>query len=155
MGKVDKKGVSPVIATVLLIGIVVVIGLIIFFWIRGITEETVEKFDKNAELVCEEVKFQAGYTSGTLSISNDGNVPIYQFMVKVSKKGSFETKNLNELSSNWPASGLNQGGGFSDDLDLTDFTDITLIPIILGSSQRGEETTFTCDGARYGYEIVL
>jgi len=40
-----KKGLSPVIATMLLIAIVVVIGLIIFLWFRGMTEEAITKFD--------------------------------------------------------------------------------------------------------------
>jgi len=40
-----KKGVSPVIATVLLIAMVVVIALIIFLWFRGLTKEAITKFD--------------------------------------------------------------------------------------------------------------
>ena len=35
----NKKGVSPVIATVLLIAIVIVIGLIIFLWFRSLTKD--------------------------------------------------------------------------------------------------------------------
>jgi flagellin-like protein len=73
----NKRGVSPVIATVLLIGIVIVIGLIIFLWLRGLTQEAVFKFDQNIELTCNDVKFSSSYSSGTLTISNTGNVAIY------------------------------------------------------------------------------
>ncbi|MAG78897.1 hypothetical protein CMI40_00795, partial [Candidatus Pacearchaeota archaeon] len=45
--RINKKGVSPVIATVLLVAIVVIIGLIIFQWFRGMTQESIIKFDKN------------------------------------------------------------------------------------------------------------
>ena len=55
----SKKGVSPVIATILLIGIVIVIGLIIFLWLRSLTQEAVTKFDKNVELFCEDFNFDA------------------------------------------------------------------------------------------------
>ena len=48
----DKSGLSPVIATVLLVGLVVVSGLIIFMWFRGLTQEAVVKFDQNIQLVC-------------------------------------------------------------------------------------------------------
>lgn len=152
--RLNKKGVSPVIATVLLIGMVVVIGLIIFSWLRGITQESVTKFNKNADLVCGDIQFQASYDSSQLSILNVGNVPIYQMTVKVSKQGSFETDYLDSLSSQWPSSGLNQGSGFSDTINFDGAKSITLIPIILGDS-GGVEKSFTCDEARFGYEISL
>ena len=154
MREINQKGVSPVIATVLLVGIVVVMGLIIFVWLRGLTEESVVKFDKNAELVCGEIQFEASYSSGTLSISNIGNVPIYQIMIKILKEGSFETKSLSDLSREWPETGLNQGLGFSGTITFNDTESIILIPVILGSS-GGEEKSFTCEETRYGYEISL
>lgn len=150
----NNKGVSPVIATILLVGIVMVMGLIIFVWLRGLAGETVTKFDKNAELVCEEIQFVASYSLDELSISNIGNVPIFQMKVKISNKGNFETSNLNTLSDSWPDVGLNQGTIFSDTISFSDAEKIVLIPVILGSS-NGEEKTFACDEARFGYEIPL
>ena len=93
-----RKGLSPVIATVLLIGMVVVMGLIIFTWFRGLTQEAVLKFDENVQLVCNDVQFTGTYLSsdGMLSISNSGNVPIYNLMAKVQKAGSYETVNLKD-----------------------------------------------------------
>ena len=104
----SKKGVSPVIATVLLIGLVMVITLIIFLWFKGLTQEAIVKFDKNVELVCDEVKFEADYSNGILSISNIGNVPIYGIKVKISESGNYETKGLKDLSE-WTNAGINQG----------------------------------------------
>jgi|TARA_B100000315_G_C14353168_1_gene484927 flagellin-like protein len=154
--KLGDKGVSPVIATVLLVGIVVVIGLIIFTWMRGITEESVTKFDKNAELVCDDIMFEASYSANTLLISNIGNVPIYQMKVKISKEKSFETKDLGELSTEWSEFGVNQGEGFSDSI-TTPFENaesITLTPVILGNSDKGNKA-FTCDEKRFGHLISL
>jgi len=151
----NDKGVSPVIATILLVGIVIIMGLIIFVWLRGLSGETITKFDKNAVIVCEEIQFEASYAVGELSISNWGNVPIYQMKVKTSNQGNFDTSNLNILSGEWPEIGLNDGMGFSDRIDFDDAEKITLIPVIRGTSSDGEEKAFTCDEERFGYEIEL
>lgn len=153
---VGKKGVSPVIATVMLIGMVVIIGLIIFFWLRGITQEQVTKFDKNAELVCGEIQYEANYNSGTLSILNTGNIPLYQMHVKLSKDGGYETFYLDDFGD-WPSEGLNQGAGFSDDLaqDFAGANSITLTPVILGSAEGGKQKSFSCDETLHGKEIEL
>ena len=151
----SKKGVSPVIATVLLIGLVMVITLIIFLWFKGLTQEAIVKFDKNVELVCDEVKFEADYSNGILSISNIGNVPIYGIKVKISESGNYETKGLNDLSE-WPKEGLNQGRTFSGDISANTASadSVTLTPVLVGSSESGERT-YTCDEARYGHTINL
>ena len=155
--KRDKRAVSPVIATVLLIGMVIVIGAILFLWLRGFTQEAVTKFDKNVDLVCNEVQFQATYsTDGTLGISNVGNVPIYDIKVKISQRGDFETMDIADLSTNWKASGLNPGRTFSGNVNsyVVNADSITLIPVLVGSSPSGEKA-FTCDEVRSGYKISL
>ena len=149
----SKKGVSPVIATILLIGMVIVIGLIIFLWLRSLTQEAVTKFDKNVELVCGDVQFDAGYSGGILTVSNIGNIPIYGIQIKISQDKSYETKDLNTLTGKWPDAGLNPGKVFSDDLNIN-AESITLIPILIGSSQSGEKS-YACDESRYGQEIIL
>jgi|TARA_B100001971_G_C18223406_1_gene558735 flagellin-like protein len=151
----NKKAVSPVIATVLLIGLVIVIALIIFLWFKGLTQEAITKFDKNVELVCDDVKFEADYSEGILSISNIGNTPIYGIKVKISESENYETKDLNDLSE-WPSTGLNQGRTFSGDIsfNIANADSITLIPVLVGSSESGERT-YTCDEERYGQIINL
>jgi|TARA_Y100000310_G_scaffold114158_1_gene112660 flagellin-like protein len=151
----NKRAVSPVIATVLLIGLVVVIALIVFLWFKGLTQEAIIKFDKNVELVCDEVQFEANYLNGVLSISNIGNVPIYGIKVKISDGGNHETKGLKDLSG-WPTTGLNQGKTFSGDIsdNVVSADSVTLTPVLVGSSDSGEKS-YTCDEARYGNTINL
>jgi FlaG/FlaF family flagellin (archaellin) len=145
----NKKGVSPVIATVLLISIVIVIGLIIFLWFRGITEEAITKFGgKNVKLVCEDVKFEASYSSGYIYISNTGNVPIYKVKAKVYSSGSHSTI---FISSDWPASGLTQGAAYSGPLEAGE--KIILIPVLIGKAESGEKA-YTCE-ERHGVEIIV
>ncbi|PIO08614.1 hypothetical protein COU59_00905 [Candidatus Pacearchaeota archaeon CG10_big_fil_rev_8_21_14_0_10_34_12] len=151
-----KKAVSPVIATVLLIGMVIVIGLIVFLWAKGFTQEAITKFDKNVDLVCNEVQFQASYSSGTLGVTNIGNVPIYNIKVKIVSDGSYQEKDMRDLSTNWKTAGLNPGRTFSGQVStsLSGANSITLIPVLVGSSDAGERA-FTCDEARSGYTINL
>ncbi len=151
-----KRGVSPVIATVLLIAMVIAIGLIVFLWFRGMVQEEGTKFGKNVKLVCDDVNFEASYSGGILSIVNIMPTPIYKMKVKISKAGSHETKDLNDLSGNWPGLGLNQGGAFSSE-DISSKIEgadkIILIPVLMGSSSKGKKP-YICD-EQYGYEIII
>ena len=146
-----KRGISPVIATVLLIAMVVVIGVIIFLWFRGMTEEVITKFGgTNIELVCNDVAFDASYLGGTLSLSNKGNVPIYGMKIKICGEKSHNTVNLD------PFQGLNQGEAFSGDIsdEVGSSKNIVLIPVLLGSSEEGKKI-FVCDEKLHGYELLI
>ena len=151
-----KRGISPVIATVLLVAMVVVIGLIIFLWFRGITKEATTKFGgTNIELVCGDVEFLSDYSVGILSISNMGNVPIFGMKARISKQGSHETLDIGDLSVGWPSIGLRQGGTFSGNL-LTEFSEanqVLLIPVLMGTSAQGEQT-YVCED-RYGQDLII
>lgn len=154
-----KRGVSPVIATVLLVAMVIVIALIIFLWFKGIGGETVTKFGKNVELVCGDVQFSSEYTNNKLFISNTGNIPIFGMKVKVEGGGSHTTYDMKtDLDSTWPDLGLNQGGTFSSgnisSHVKSDTEIITLTPILMGTSDKGEKT-YLCNEKQYGYEITI
>ena len=87
-----KRGVSPVIATVLLIVLVVILASIIFIWARGFLSEGAIKGDRVVESSCEDVKFEVriaqsasqcqngndppGFFSA-IDVNNIGNIPIY------------------------------------------------------------------------------
>ena len=151
-----KKGLSPVIATVLLVAMVVVIGLIVFLWIRGFIEEPITKFgDKNIKLVCADVQFEASYSGGDIYLSNLGNVPIFKVKLKIFNAKSHSTEDLSELLDDWPAEGLIQGSVISGDIysKVIGAEKIILIPVLLGNSKEGKKT-FTCE-EQYGYEIIL
>ena len=149
-----KRGLSPVIATVLLIGIVIVIGLIVFLWFRGISEEAITKFDgTNVKLVCDDIQFQAQYSSGKIFITNIGNVPIYRMKAELSGGGSFSTVTLGDSDSSWPNLGINQGEVYSGSLSASGSNAAVLIPVLIGTSESGEKT-YTCE-ERHGYKVDL
>lgn len=153
------KGLSPVIATVLLIILVIVIALIVFFWIKGMTQEAITKFgNENIQLVCGKISFEATYTSDSgLYIQNPGTIPIFGMNVKVVSSGSYNTIDLRE-NSNWPQVGLNQGGVFSDPNFASSIgsgtTELVLIPVLIGNSKSGKKT-YVCDENQYGYKISI
>jgi len=151
-----KRGISPVIATVLLIAMVVVVALIIFIWFRGMVGESATKFGKNIELNCEDVEFDASFSSSTdtLSIVNRGNVPIFRVRIKIFEKGSHTTKEL-DSDDGWVDTGLGQGGTFSGSLDLAGLNPnkITVFPVLIGEGKDGRKT-YICEG-QYGEDIIL
>ena len=153
---IKKRGMSPVIATVLLVAIVIAIGLIVFLWFRGITEEAITKFDgTNVKLVCEQVSFSADYSDGNILISNDGNVPIYKFKAKIVGAGSYATVIVGENDTAWPVQGLNQGEAYQGALELdVGSTKIILIPVLIGNTESEGKKSYTCE-ERHGKEIAV
>ena len=155
----NRKGLSPVITTVLLIALVIVIISIVFLWFRGMVEEGVTKFGKNMKLVCDDVEFEASYSSGTLSIVNTGNVPIFRMNLKMAQGGSYQTKEITEFnaSAEWIDTGLNQGGSFSasgiGDEFVSGTNKIIVLPILIGTSDKGKKT-YICEG-QYGKELNI
>jgi flagellin-like protein len=150
-----KKGVSPVIATTLLIAMVVVIGLIVFLWFRGFTEEAVTKFGgQNIKQVCGQVQFDSSYSGGIIFLSNEGRVPIYSVKLKVEKPGNYQTLDITDISD-WPSTGLNQGGVFSAPVEnfLSGATEITVIPVLRGTTKSGARTHI-CE-EQYGEVIIV
>lgn len=96
MIKKNKRGLSPVIATVLLVALVLVLAVIVFLWARSSISEQVEKFGQPIERNCEDVDFTAVYSTGLLDVANNGNVPIHEFEVKQFSGGNSEIDRLEE-----------------------------------------------------------
>jgi len=136
-----KKGLSPIVATVLLIGLVVVLAGLVFFWARGFISEKIEKFGENVDDVCERVDFGVELVEGNsiLEVVNRGNVPIHNFEVKqFYSDGDSEIKAFPELMVGVGKSareGVSFVGG--------DIEEISLFPRILGSS-GDENKPYTC-----------
>jgi flagellin-like protein len=151
----NRKGISPTVTTVLLIVLVIAVIGIIYLWFNGMVEEGVTKFGKNIQLACEDVNFETSYSSGILSITNNGNIALYRINLRISAGGSYQTRDITEISSAWPDKGLNEGGTFSEDISGSVGNADTLIvyPILIGTSGSGKKT-FVCEG-QYGKEIKL
>lgn len=150
--RMKKRGLSPVVATALLIAIVVVLALIIFLWARGFLSERVQKFGSAIEQACDKVDFQAGYFDDNgddkIDIVNRGDVPLYGVVVKEAGKGSVNVK------ENFGAT-LNIGESKIVDIDelSSNTQSLLVVPILLGKA-GSERVSYTCDDS-FGYPINL
>lgn len=162
--KLVNKGMSPVIATILLIVLVVILAAIIFLWLRrAFVPEILEKDGKDiATIVCSEVEFRAVYTSPYLEISNDGNIPIQNMKIKVVKSGSHTESDLltitksNSAGEKWPELGLGKSRVFRGDISSTvptDANEIIVTPILRGTSNSGYQDK-VCDEGQYGEPLT-
>lgn len=132
----SKKGVSPVVATVLLVILALVLAVIIFLWARGFVSEQVEKQGKPTEQVCKEVSFEVDSVQNgemlELQIVNSGNVPIYNFDIKFVGEKSTSIKSF--------SFGVDVGGSTDrQEIPLTGKPlKVILYPMILGAV-RGKQ----------------
>ena len=86
----NKRGISPVIASVLMILMVVVLSGMVFLWARGFISEQVEKFGKPIADQCASVKFTAVQVGNSLEVINRGNIDIRHLDIKLIKGGNSE-----------------------------------------------------------------
>lgn len=151
----NQRGLSPIVTTILLVALTIGIISIIFFWFRGMVQEGVVKFGKNIELVCDEVSFEASYSSGTLTLVNNGNVPIFLVNLRTGSGGSYQTRSIENLVNDWPKNGLNQGGTFSANVgsQVGSADAITIFPILIGTAS-GKQKTYVCEG-QYGKQVQI
>jgi flagellin-like protein len=103
-----KKGLSPVVATVLLIALAMVLAMIIFIWARGWISEQIEKKGTPIDQVCEGVKIdvelnKVGDVEYDLTIASRASVSIHAIDIREESRGSSKSYtiqvNLNPMGS--------------------------------------------------------
>ena len=137
-----KRGLSPVIASVLMIMLVLVLASMIFLWARGFISEQIEKFGKPVDELCGSVDFRVEKIGSELEILNRGNVDIWHLDVKMFKDGNSEISKFDFQ--------VNAGDAVKEDITLvmedgTEPDETIVYPAILGSV-RGKDSNqaFTC-----------
>lgn len=143
----SKKGLSPLVATVLLIALVMVLALIIFLWAKGFITEQVEKFGEPIDKICSSILYDVAVTPGSVSqhavqIINRGNVDIHNVDLKLVKGGEERTQ---RFEFNIPS-----GKTIKEDTYLkmesgVDPEKITAYPAIIGKVRGSNNNkAFTC-----------
>ncbi len=90
MKRVNKKGVSPVIASGFMVLMVMVLASIVFLWARGFIGEQIEKFGEPIENYCSQVDFAVARYDSELEVLNRGNIDIRSLDVKKVRGGDSE-----------------------------------------------------------------
>ena len=143
-----KKGVSPVVATVLLIAIVIVLAIIIFIWARGFIAEKAQKDGSAVELSCEFIDLEVGLFGDELEVINRGNVPIYGLEVKQRNTGEVLVHEL-------PGTTIKIGESLRVSLGFMPGAgdELNVVPIILGETESGK-VAHTCED-QFGFAFTV
>lgn len=139
----DKKALSPVVATVLLIALVLILAAIVFLWARAFLPETIQKFDSPIADACENVVFDAYYDADTktVTILNNGNVPIYT--IQVGKRSMFGLEYLSdEFAQRTIVTGASADFPVSSTINSGD--ELIVVPVLLGRDSSNELRGYAC-----------
>jgi flagellin-like protein len=142
-----KKGLSPVIATVLLIAVVISLSAIVFFWARGFIPSVIQKSGISASQACSEIVLTATYSSyenpTLLTVTNNGNIPISRFSVAAESNGEI-------ISTDFSDSVL-VGNSVSETYSPAEGASITLTPSILGEG-GSQKKLYKCENT---FDVVI
>ena len=151
----DKKGLAPVIASVLLILLVFVLAILIFIWARGFIAEKIEKFGQPIDAICSDVQFDVeiiGVAGGdTLEVINRGDIDIYRLEIKLFKGGDAIFR---KFSYKIFAGGSEQGS-VNLAMENNDRAESVMIyPALIGNPKgKSSNRVFTC--LNMGKEFIL
>lgn len=147
-----KRGLSPVIATVLLVSLALVLAVIVFLWARAFIPEAIEKQGQSIELACEQTQFNAEAYDGILAVENTGSIPIYGVEIR-EKRFIGDVVQAEELSQN---PNLEPGQSAQVDLPggIEQDAQIIVVPILIGKNDNDEVRSYPCD-EEYGVEITV
>lgn len=151
-----KRGLSPVVATVMLVVLAIVLVGIILLWAKSWVGEKIQKDlgggVEAVESFCDDVDFIAEIeTSGKVSVSNSGNVPLYGMEIR--KKGAGFEESLGSVDFE---NGLPKGSSktSSDGVEgVNPGDELTAIPILLGETESYKKP-YTCENAGKPAEVV-
>lgn len=147
-----KRGLSPVIATMLLISLALILAVIIFFWARSFIGESISKQGSAIQNLCDDLSFEtdADSSTGELRIENLGDVSIYG--VEIRKQGLGEVSAIATLNGVTTIT-AGQTQSFTLPGGIVGGDRILVVPVLLGESSEGAKT-HVCD-EDYGFEIVV
>ena len=142
----SRKGISPLIATVILIGIAIALFGVVFFWLSGLVSEQVQKFDKPIDIQCESLVFSVRVADNNVYINNQGNIPIAGIIVTAKINGKTLTSKAKMPVDGVVAAGETDvidvsGIGF----DISSAQTKTIIPILQGKTEKtGKTQRYIC-----------
>lgn len=141
----SKKGVSPLIATVLLVGFTIALIALVIVWARGFITEKAQKEDVLAQtrIRCQSLAFDVTYfsqagTSLTAKIKNIGSQNIDGFIFQA--KGENEVQPVELLDIIKRADTREVGAAISS--DIGEVSSVDIIPRI----KAGKGTYVPCSG---------
>jgi len=143
----DKKGLSPIIATLLLVAVVVTLSAIVFIWAGRFIPEVISKQGMPAEQACENLVLSATFEGGKVIITNSGNIPAYGISLFAKSRGRSERFDLEGSvmagTSREFSSGIDEDGN-TKSLRFDGPESMEIIPGILGEGETGKKV-YKCE----------
>lgn len=144
----NKKGLSPIIATAMLITLTLVLASIVFLWARGFISEQVQKFGQPIERQCDNIEWEVSVRLSSpanakfFEVSNYGNIAISSINIKKVFGRNEETENYK----------LELGKGKADTITIdTIMTNgenaekVIFYPVLIGDTKDGENKGYPCE----------
>lgn len=108
MKRCNKKGISPLVATVLLVGFTLALAIVVWMWAGGFLEERAQKAGKiaNAEISCiTDVGFSViesckSNNKLTITVENRKSEPLNGFTLRIEDGDNFEVKSITQQINN-------------------------------------------------------
>lgn len=146
--KRGKRGVSPVVSTILLIMIVIILAIIILLWSVGFVKEVytkeVDGKEQSVDNICKILTIDAIINNdGSFGIRNSGNVPIYKIKLKVTAKDSGDSTIGEVMDQDGHSVSLGPGQSAiisQPGENYGDYEEVKVIPILLAKKQGGGDT---------------
>jgi len=148
----NKRGLSPLIATVLIIGFTIVLASLLILWIRGINDEFMggSLCDYQANLKCTRLDLQisrmgADNNNITLILSSNSDVDVNNLILQAFEDKVVVVSTSFEGSIDEPVIERLSGGIFSFEVDdVNDIDEIRVIPGLI-FKENGESCEVYCN----------
>ncbi len=159
MKSFKKRGLSPVIASVLLIAIALVLATIIFLWAKTWIGEKIQKDlgggPEAIESFCKDVQFVVDVDkNGNVNANNLGNIPIYGVEIKRKVAGSIENLGTGVFNN-----GLDKGAKGSVSITFSGRgvnvgDELIVSPILLGETNEYKKPHVCADEFSESVKVV-
>lgn len=148
----EKRGISPVVATILLVVLAIILALIIWLWARSFISENVMKNNEVVANSCDKVIWDADIVNNLLTVENKGDIALYGVVVRKVGAGTEQTcYPFEKITQPSISPGANSAAALDENCpDLTS-GDVIIIPVILGATDSGARRFYTCD-EKFGKE---
>lgn len=138
----NKKGLSPLIATVLVIVIAFIAIGLIFVWLNTLKTEKIEKFGVSIEKQCDDLNFDVSLSGNQIEITNNGDFPIYGINLEIIKEEDI-TRFLRSQDGSIDSGEVDVVTATVMDLS-GDIKSISVVPVLLGETSNKEGKLHAC-----------
>lgn len=156
----NLKGITPIIATVLLVAIVIVLASIVYVWSFGFFKGGISKNGEPIERACEDALFEAQIINSTqgyfLDANHQGTVSIDGFDIRLISETRSDSASVRFSSPLQPGqtnrSLLNE---FKTAYESRPIKNVLVIPVMIGEQEGGAQQEYRCPDSTGIYVEVL